>query len=909
MALPSSGELSLSEIKAEFGGGSNTPTTLSNYYRVADLNADDRMPGEVPSLETITVLDVAEEQQIRSAGARSNYIQAIDSEKVLLALPDDFNSGTTDPDITVILSDIATINNDVSLAGPGGFYSFSATTFATRYAAYTADDWTALESIEFVANYYFTSATDSTSSIDPDSSPTRIDLPSVASVLELHQALVTVGRVRVDFVEISFSNATADSVDIRVDNRSTTRYIGFNYAGTNLYDALEFEENTSSTDIAITVSTDDTITYNVGRIPASYSFLPDATGQTYNTGTTVSFEVDCTNASLSGTAFQYFLGDIENSNYTNWFGIEGFSAGSSPETIAAGFEGEFNQNPRDGITVTRNGAVVTVSSTDVLEFWINGGGSLTDRAFFFAANWVVPPVIRVTAPEIRPPIIPGDPPIILGRLEVNNEIFDDNIGNTAALTNMATSIAAIHTDFTWDGTTPNYVIPDTPSQITLDYTNATISPFNSYSEYFFGNWRTGWIDHTASTGEVASVNINAGQIPIASMTIVDEIQTEMNSRLAGGFTLTRANNVLTLTASSGNVTLRVNTSSSSGGTTFGFDPGLSQAPVIRVTAPIPGTPVIDGDTEISGTSIEIDYSAVTCTGSYSEYFFGNWHTSSPSGEQASVSGSLSTAQVVDEIELEMNSVLNDGFTLTRDGLILTLSSEGRLVFAVNDNSNISNTFGFDESWSIDPVITPVLPVAGINSVEGSPEIDIGTDAFTGKSVTVDFVVEDNLTTILTATPGSSTNFDLREIVTNGFAGDNTPQSMYSIFDYNNSQFTNISSSVGSQTADDRASVMGQIATAINTNTENPTNFGATFALVDDDYVLTILAEETGPVTGLWSITANHGGGDGTLAFFPAVETVEGTDASVTIEPINQNIPTSGEISFSDFYDATNGDSS
>ena len=907
MALPSSGELSLSEIKAEFGGGANTPTTLSNYYRVADLNADDRMPGEVPSLETVTVLDVAEEQQIHSAGTRSNYIQAIDSEKVLLALPDDFNSGATDPDITTTPNDIS-VGLDINLAGPGGFFSWSATSFATRYAAYTADDWTALESIRFNANYYFTSETDVTSAIDVDTSPTVIDLTSVTSVLELHQALVAVGSVRVDFVNVTFSNATADSVDIRVDNLSTTRYIGLDYSNPTTYDALDYEENDSTTNIYVTVATDDSITYNTGKIPASYSFLPDATGQTYNSGETVSFEIDCTNAVVGpGQTAQYFYGNLRTTEYLTWFNIEIFT-GSTPETIAIAVEGEFT-NLREGVTVSRDGAVVTVSSTNTLEFWWSPNSSIASRTFLFDTEWDVAPMIRVTAPEVGPYLLDGDPPISLGRLEVANEIFDDNIGNTAALTNMATSIAALHADFTWDGTTPNYVISDTPSQITLDYTNASISPRNSYAEYFFGNWRTGWEDHTASVGELASLSANSGDIPITSMELVDEIQTEMNSKLAGGFTLTRANNILTLTAASGNVTLRVNRSSSSTGTEFSFDLGLSQAPVIRVLTPVPGDPVAAGDTEISGTSIEIDYSAVTCTGAYSEYFFGNWHTNSPSGEQASVSGSLSTAQVVDEIESEMNSVLNDGFTLTRDGLILTLSSEGRLVFSVNDSNNISNTFGFDTTWSTDPLISPVLPVAEVNRIEGSPEIDIGIDAFTGKSVTVDFVVEDNLTTVLTAIPGTSTNFDLREIVTDGFAGDDTPQSMYSVFDYNNSQFTNISSSVGSPTADDRASVMGQIATAINTNTENPTNFGATFALVEDDYVLTILAEETGPVSGLWSITANHGGGDGTLAFFPAVETVEGTDASVTIEPINQNVPTSGEISFSDFYDATNGDSS
>ena len=135
-------------------------------------------------------------------------------------------------------------------------------------------------------------------------------------------------------------------------------------------------------------------------------------------------------------------------------------------------------------------------------------------------------------------------------------------------------------------------------------------------------------------------------------------------------------------------------------------------------------------------------------------------------------------------------------------------------------------------------------------------------------------------------------------VSDGAPSTATISSTYTIRDYNNTSVDMITGSVSSSSESDIDTIGNMIVSAINTNSENPINFSA----VRDGATFTITAETAGDVSGLWSITADHGGSDGNLSFNTATVDQIGLDIGT-----NAGIPTSGEITLTDFLGATNGD--
>ena len=320
--------------------------------------------------------------------------------------------------------------------------------------------------------------------------------------------------------------------------------------------------------------------------------------------------------------------------------------------------------------------------------------------------------------------------------------------------------------------------------------------------------------------------------------------------------------------------------------------------------------ISDFDVTDTPGQITIDFTDAVWPSSatlYLEYLHGNWSTA-PNGEAAVISGSGTTvSDIVDEIEIEMNSKLASGFTLTRNGLVLTLSSPSILTFSINLSLGGTATFVFDTDWTTPPVITQVLPTPGQTYEEGDNEVNVGNDAFNGRSITIDLGTNQDIEPLLSVTRHAGSNTDPMLIATHGLStgGGNNTLSTYTVTDYNNSVITSFPSSVASASDSDISNVISSAISAINSNTENPIDFTA--ALVSGNIVIT--AEREAAVTGVWTISANHHGvaadSIGNIAFGDAsvVEGVTPMDSTL----INQNVPTSGHITTDDFRGAYDPD--
>ena len=96
-------------------------------------------------------------------------------------------------------------------------------------------------------------------------------------------------------------------------------------------------------------------------------------------------------------------------------------------------------------------------------------------------------------------------------------------------------------------------------------------------------------------------------------------------------------------------------------------------------------------------------------------------------------------------------------------------------------------------------------------------------------------------------------------------------------------------------------------TAVDNNTETPIDF---MSQVFAGNRLILTAQSVGSLnpgevsTAQWTVTVNHADGDGDIAVSGFTRSTRGRD---TLSNINTNIPTSGTISFDNFYGATTGD--
>lgn len=123
----------------------------------------------------------------------------------------------------------------------------------------------------------------------------------------------------------------------------------------------------------------------------------------------------------------------------------------------------------------------------------------------------------------------------------------------------------------------------------------------------------------------------------------------------------------------------------------------------------------------------------------------------------------------------------------------------------------------------------------------------------------------NIDSMLTYTRRSST---ISSLVLENVNPGEEPNSTYTVADYAGNQISTFTSSVASSTDSDLATVLNNIVTAVNNNTETPTDF---YAYRRDNNIV-LSSDEGFSSTGSWSITANHGAGTGNIAFALTQET-------------------------------------
>ena len=891
-----------SDIRNEFGG--TAPDNLSEYYRGGD---------NVPNDLNDAVVGATEVQTIPVMGTRSNVVAGgATNELLFIALPSDFSSGgPTAGDLGGSFAGTETIPDTSS-----GSASWPAGAFTQT--AGTVGDWTV-------------------SVGDPTTLNPAEDDEFTRAALFVNNSGADITVESVSFT-ILITEAGGQSLQIfgfrsRRNDDQTGPFLGsavsslntpITYVGTG---AAHTYADGEGFYIGIVVSADVYLpfTFEISDVSifttdatsletTSFSFDPDVNNDVYSNNSSV-VELDLTDA-VWNTADTSITGNVEGNWRTDFGGFFSFNGTTATlDDIVTQIFNASNTGLAGNITVTRpsNGNVIRIeNSAGDMTFFVGSGSQSTGfDEFINNPDWPTPPVVRSGVNGNTPTIYDySDGLAIDTSPRVNPQSLTANIGTDAALTEVGTAIEAIAPGITWNDSITDHSVTAVPSSITIDFTNAEYDPTaTSFSETVFGNWR----ENSGDDDEDGESLILDGQNPPSPTNIIDEIETEITSKLAAGFTLTRmSDNKLVLAADSGDVTLRINDSSSTSNDDFDFDSSFTTQPIVRVLTPTVGAPAQDGDTELVGNSIEIDYTNAVITSSYFEYFFGNWNTRAPSGESAIVSlqGPIPLADIVAEYVSEMNSVIrtDDGFTLTQDdtGLILTLSSAGRLSFAINLFSTDHDAFDFRSDWITPPVVTQVLPTPGQTYGEDDARVDIGTDTFTGRAITIDLGTQTDIDTLLTIVQNGGRNTDPILVATHGFSGGGSqPSSTYTLTDYNGNVIDTFTRSVPVSTDSDVAAVITQAIGLIDMNTETPVDFTA----AADGSNIVITASVEAAVTGTWTLSVNHNnaaaGDIGDIAFGVTSVQDGATPSPATL--INQSVPTSGPITTDDFRGAYDPD--
>ena len=143
-----------------------------------------------------------------------------------------------------------------------------------------------------------------------------------------------------------------------------------------------------------------------------------------------------------------------------------------------------------------------------------------------------------------------------------------------------------------------------------------------------------------------------------------------------------------------------------------------------------------------------------------------------------------------------------------------------------------------------------------------------------------------------------TNVSPSVTVTDGTAPIGTAQTTYVVTDYGGTQVVSFTGNTTSNSGTDIQTRVNNIVSQIGTNTESPVNFSAQNDTGNSKIIITGAA---GAVTGLFNVAVNHASGNGNAAFATATQSVRGLATNT-----NANIPASGEIDLSNFFDGDNG---
>ena len=156
------------------------------------------------------------------------------------------------------------------------------------------------------------------------------------------------------------------------------------------------------------------------------------------------------------------------------------------------------------------------------------------------------------------------------------------------------------------------------------------------------------------------------------------------------------------------------------------------------------------------SSIEINCTnAAVQSGAHTIYLHGNFINDDAGFIAVPIDAGSDAGDIADDIETQLRSDLRDTlFTVDREGNDITLSSTGRIVFWMSDES-ADETFTFSTStWSSRPRIRELEPILdAATKRDGSPVFDLGSDA--GRSILINTLQNGNPSNSATYTPDPS----------------------------------------------------------------------------------------------------------------------------------------------------------
>ena len=399
------------------------------------------------------------------------------------------------------------------------------------------------------------------------------------------------------------------------------------------------------------------------------------------------------------------------------------------------------------------------------------------------------------------------------------------------------------------------------------------------------------------TYEISSFVIDTGDIGTASYDFdIDTSDTHITGNVTGNFPL--------------------NVTSGQLATQHLHDQIESTYTGVTVTDPVEVSTAAGGSIEIDCTNVSS--SAFTTTWLRGEWILDGFESlpSAPTWDGATLATSLineiNTIDLRSDITVRRGTGLGASFVEDSNGLVVRIDGDSAFTFWLSRGQG-DVVFTWDPDWT-------VLPTIYANGVEyptvNTSSTSLATPATEGGvrgewQIVIDTGIDEdisNASLLITENTGDATE-PLTFVVTDGdptSGGVVQPASTYTVNDYLGNEVTMFTSSVSTSSASDVSTVLTTIETAIDDNTETPTDFTAAF--VNNNIVLT--AADEVPIDGVWSITVDHGAAVpadiGNIAFGGTVIATEGR-VEIPVTLINQNVPTSGPITTDDFRGAYDPD--
>ena len=239
-----------------------------------------------------------------------------------------------------------------------------------------------------------------------------------------------------------------------------------------------------------------------------------------------------------------------------------------------------------------------------------------------------------------------------------------------------------------------------------------------------------------------------------------------------------------------------------------------------------------------------------------------------------VGATYNTAQdFIDAIEMDLPDLNGVAISSTSFG---TNTVQHTANYVVTDNGD-------------DTVTIEIQPTSGFITLFADPGAYVGPDGMTvsegvvgnpaSRNIDIDLGTTTNIEASMTIVNNSGVATLPTLLATDGGPTTSGTHSTYTVTDYSSMEVTTFTGSVTDASMSDETTVLNEIVSAINDNTETPIDFMA--SVNTDTNVLTLTAQERGVVSGLWTITADHGTGTGDLAFPAFTREITGTGDTVT----------------------------